>query len=89
MVSMKLEDAQQLAQARLRDLEAASGPLEILEAETRQTEKGWLFFYNSAAFIRSGSFLDALAGNGPLLVGDDGSVQALTTAIPWEEQIAA
>lgn len=84
MAEITLEAARQKAELRLRSLEAHSGPLALLESETRHSPKGWLFFYNSAEFVASGNFIDSLAGNGPLLVRPDGVVEDLGSATDWE-----
>ena len=38
---------------------------------TVETSEGWLFFWNSTAYLAGGSISDALAGNGPLQVRRD------------------
>lgn len=81
------DEAKAKATAHLREFEAQAGALAIIDAETRRSGNGWLFFYNSAAYLTSGNVIDALAGNGPLLVGDDGRLRVLGTAIPWQEQV--
>lgn len=47
----------------------------IVRAELRL--KGWLFYYQSVAFLHSGNWLDALGGNLPILVTLDGEVQVV------------
>lgn len=52
--------------------------LSLNETATRETPDGWLFFWNSTAYLNDGSIADALAGNGPLRVASDtGSVERL------------
>lgn len=80
---MDLDHAAQRATAFLRE---QTGPedgdrLVITRAELR--DNGWLFFYTSAAFLRSRSFVDALGGNLPVLVRPDGTA----TAVPYEDII--
>ena len=42
--------------------------LVILSEYTQEHEFGWVFFYNSAKYIATGDFSEALAGNAPLIV---------------------
>jgi hypothetical protein len=63
--------------------------LALDDAATRNESWCWLFFYNSRAFLESGSFSDALAGNGPLAVDKgSGRVHELNAARPIDEQLA-
>ena len=49
---------------------------------------GWLFYYQSEEYIRTGSVSAMLAGNGPILVsGSDGSYIAVGTAAPFEARL--
>jgi len=46
---------------------------------------GWVFFYNSKAYMESGDISSLLAGNAPFLVdAGDGSLHVLGTAHPLE-----
>ena len=40
----------------------------ILSDKTEEHEFGWVFYYSSDKFIRTGDFRHALAGNAPLIV---------------------
>ncbi len=61
-------EARKTAEAVLRDMSAVPGvpPLAITDVE----EHGdcWVVFYQSARYIETGSFLDSVAGNAPILV---------------------
>jgi predicted GH43/DUF377 family glycosyl hydrolase len=59
--------------------------LEILSDSTIRVENGWLFFYNTVEFIRTG--ISTLAGNGPILVTDRGEARILPSSMPWQEAI--
>ena len=62
--------------------------LALGEAATRVEEWGWVFFYNSVAYLETRSSSDALAGNGPLVVERvSGALHELTTARPIDEQL--
>ena len=77
--------ARAIAVAYARELAVAVGDeFEILEGSTIEDPKGWLFFYNSADFVRTRSPTDSLAGNGPILVLLDGAVLELPSAVPWD-----
>jgi len=60
----------------------------IIDGATRDLGSGWLFFYESNAFLDGGDFRDALAGNAPLVVlKRDGSVHSTGTAYPVEHYL--
>lgn len=46
---------------------------------------GWLFYYQSMAFIQSGNWQDALGGNWPVLITADGDVRVLSLGKDVEE----
>ena len=50
--------------------------LAVVRAELRLN--GWLFYYQSRAFLESGNLLDALGGNLPILVTNDGEVEVVS-----------
>ena len=59
----------------------------ITSCESRS--QGWLFYYQSEKYLRSGAISDALAGNGPVLVSrHDGAYVHVGTAAPIAEAIA-
>lgn len=73
-------------------LEARSeaGELAVLEDETLEYEFGWVFFYNSEAYVRSGDFRDALVGNAPIIVDrSSGELLETGTAEPIEVYVEA
>ena len=81
--------ALKIARAKVEQLGRLAGDeFHILAAETRELKQGWLFFYNSAEFLRTRDPMFALAGNGPILVLRGGEVATLPTAVPWQEAIA-
>ena len=62
--------------------------LAIDEGATRTETWSWVFFYNSATYLKTGAFSHALAGNGPLVVErGSGEIHQLTTARPLAEQL--
>lgn len=53
----------------------------IAEEYTLRTRYGWVFFYNTKAFLDTGDEMFALAGNGPVvLVESTGQVHYLGSA---------
>lgn len=59
--------------------------LSIIEESTLETDFGWVFFWNSKAYIETGNFSCALAGGGPLIVErTDGTVHQLSSALPLD-----
>ena len=82
------DTALKIARAKVDELgRIAGGAFDIVTAETKEVEQGWLFFYNSVEFLQTRDPMLALAGNGPLLVLRDGQVDTLPTAVPWQEAI--
>lgn len=75
---MYLDEATERATALLHDIAGATDPdgLMITRAELR--DNGWLFFYSSAEFVRSRSFLHALGGALPILVPADAPATTIT-----------
>lgn len=64
--------------------------LQIVDGNTIEGDFGWVFFYDSAKYLESGSISDALAGNAPILIArEDGSVHETGTAHPVEHYIEA
>ena len=62
-------------------------PLIITNVEAHRL--GWLFYYQSQEYLRTGDFSTILAGNGPILVSsEDGRYVRVGTAPPFAERIA-
>lgn len=58
----------------------------VVDQETIETDFGWVFFYETEAYLKSGAFEDMLLGNAPLIVDRvDGSIHETGTArdITW------
>lgn len=53
--------------------------MELVYQDTIRTEKGWIFFYESSDFLRTGNHASLLAGNAPILVRQNGEVIRLPT----------
>lgn len=60
--------------------------LEIIEVQ--EHDFGWLYFYNTKEFVKTGDFVFALGGNAPVIVGrHDGKLYATGTAKPIEHYL--
>lgn len=61
----------------------------IMENLTDTFELGWVFFYQSKAFVETGNIYEALGGNAPIIVNKyDGSLYVTGTGHPTEVYIA-
>ncbi|MDC8012085.1 YrhB family protein [Tahibacter soli] len=88
---MALPDAEQARAIALRIVRELSGPdqkpFELMPERTQSLDDGWVFFYQSAEFVRTGDPLSALAGNCPIFVMRDGTVHLLPTYWTWERGV--
>ena len=78
------EDARSRVQEYLREaaLDENYAPV-ILDNQTMDVDLGWVFFYESDKYLRTGSISDSLAGNAPVVVKRaDGSIIVTGTAYP-------
>lgn len=88
MLSLNRESATALARKRIDQLAQTVGDqFEILSDSTKEIERGWVFFFNTADFVRTRNPASALAGNGPILVTREGVIHELPSAIPWEDAV--
>ena len=63
--------------------------LAINESATREEPWCWVFFYNSAVYLETGSFSHALTGNGPIVVEkENGTIHELNSGLSIEDQLA-
>ena len=87
---MTAQQARVRAIAVLDEMSARSGTkLAIIDDETREEPWCWVFLYNSAAYVETGDFRYALAGDGPIVVEKDtDKVHRLSSASPIEDQLA-
>ena len=88
MTSIDRAEATNLAR-KVLGLEHGESSVVLLDEKTREEPFGWLFYYQSRAFIETGDIGSALAGNGPILVlRASGEVRRLGTAHPEEFYLA-
>jgi hypothetical protein len=82
-MAISFDQAKAIAERSVRAIAGAcNDEFGIVGNET--IDEGWLFYYNSKAFIETGNSRDALAGNGPIFVDRSGVVKTTPTAIPWQ-----
>ncbi len=86
-----LEGAQAIAESHLATLaERSRIDLAINASATREEPCCWVFFYNSAVYLQTGSFSHALTGNGPIVVDkESGTVHELKSGAPIDDQLVA
>lgn len=63
--------------------------LAIRDQHTIEFDGGWMFFYNSAAFARTGDRQYTLFGNAPLIVSDTGRITVTGTRYPGRDFVEA
>jgi hypothetical protein len=90
MTFITQDDANQVALSYLTKLEQEFGePLGLANSETLDKSFGWVFFYNSKAYLETGDFGSMLGGNAPFIVNkSNGEVVITGTAKPVEDYIA-
>jgi hypothetical protein len=62
----------------------AVGAYAILDELTQRVDFGWVFFYESRAFLATGDWSRRLVGNAPIAVTDGGTAQFTGTGAPLE-----
>ncbi|MDP2226815.1 MAG: YrhB domain-containing protein [Moraxellaceae bacterium] len=88
MFPITQDQAIKLAKAHIDVLASATGDsFELLLDRSQVVEQGWIFFFNTSDFVRTGSASDSLAGNGPLLVFRDGRVRELPSYLAVEDSL--
>lgn len=62
------EEALELVSQELQKMSSLEDPFIVNEARTMKRPFGWVFFYNSKRFLKTGEVRYRLAGNGPVIV---------------------
>lgn len=75
-----------LEEARLVLSETDRTP-EIINNLTRTEPFGWVFFYDSVEFVRTGDIESSLLGNSPIIVDTSGQIHHTGTAYPVDHYI--
>jgi hypothetical protein len=76
---MDLKDARALVDAYLK-ARFPNQELMIRDVHTIEFDEGWMFFYNSAAFVRTGERKHTLFGNAPIIVSKSGRLTVTGTS---------
>ena len=78
-----------MAESKVNEMAETAGiPVSIVDKQTLDRDWCWVFFYQSQAFLQTGSRSDLLAGNGPIMVEKaTGRLHVLVTARPLEKQL--
>ena len=86
------QEAEQLVYARINAEDANAEQtveLAIIDNETIEKEYGWVFFYQTKEYLKTGNVLDAVVGNAPYIVNKfTGELIEAGTANPIEDYIA-
>jgi hypothetical protein len=84
---LTLQDAQRLVEADLRANDDFDDWI-VAKSFTIERPFGWVFFYNSRAYLEGGELSSALAGNAPYIVNrHTGEVTTTGTAFPVEHYV--
>jgi hypothetical protein len=68
--------------------EPGQSRLVILDKHTIEKEWGWVFFYNTQEYAKSGNIMDTLVGNAPYIVNKNtGELIETGTAYDIEEYV--
>lgn len=60
----------------------------LISSQTIKKSYGWIFFYNSKAYVETGDIMTALVGHGPvILLADTGEIVECGSLLPGEEQV--
>jgi hypothetical protein len=87
-MSITLDIARATADKMVSKLQQSTGvELAVNDSRTIETDAGWVFFYNSREFLRTGNPISGLVGNGPIFVDRQGRAQTLPSSVPWQEAI--
>lgn len=88
---MNQQQAQSLVEAELEKVGDEAQPVDcvVLEDETLERPWGWVFFYQSRAFVETGDPREMVGGNAPMLVNrHTGELIHTGTAYDFEHYIA-
>jgi hypothetical protein len=81
--------ALELVSRELQSMTTLDKPFVVVDSHTIEKPYGWVFFYNSKQFVKTGIFSHTLAGNGPVIVNKfDGTVNIFGSSRPLEHWIA-
>jgi hypothetical protein len=82
---MLLQDAFEAAQRFLDEVIRPKHEVEIVIAKCGEVDEGWVFGYNSRAFLEHEDISSSLVGNGPIIVPRSGAAPYIGPLfdVPW------
>lgn len=81
-------EAYQIASKFLEQELCKAYPCQIIEEATKEIDEGWIFFYQTKAYLETGDPIKAFAGNAPIIVNrSDGSIHITGTAYSLDKYI--
>jgi hypothetical protein len=81
-------EAEHAARGKLAEYGQHGVECVLLDEHALEERFGWVFFYQSAAYVRTGELSARLAGNSPLVVfRDTGEIRPTGTAHPLEHYL--
>jgi hypothetical protein len=87
-MSITREQARAAAKRYVANVSADGGTeYVVVEELTREYDFGWVFFYNTRAYVETGDEMQMAVGNAPVIVSRDGAVHVTGTAHPVEHYI--
>jgi len=87
---LTLSQATEVANSELLSRSSNGVELQLLSGKTEEFDVGWVFYYQSASYIKTGDFKDSVAGNAPLFVSrSDGHPFFVSYHRPLAESVAA
>ena len=87
---INIDEAQTIAESILdeRVRPWVHEPVAIAVESTRVAEDNIVFFYDTVAYLETGSVSHALAGNGPIIVDRvTATARIASSSRPWDEQL--
>ena len=81
-------DARSRAEAELSRRQSKYDDFEVVITDSEEFDVGWVYFYNTLAFVESGNVRDGLIENAPILIDRrDGTIVETGTGEPIETYV--
>ncbi|PQA76550.1 hypothetical protein C5F53_16485 [Rhodoferax sp. TS-BS-61-7] len=89
-MNLSLSQANEVANRELLSRSSIGVELQLLSSKTEEFDVGWVFYYQSARYMKTGDFRNSVAGNAPLFVSrSDGHPFFVSYHRPLAESVAA
>lgn len=83
---VSIDEATEIAEFEMNKIaDRSNDDYSLLYDEVIEYTSGWVFFYDSTDYVRSGNFISKLAGNVPLYVTKNGECRFLS--LNWEDDL--